>query len=149
MKSKYNVKNLSAIVFILFISFIYCIHFAPYIERKYTNSFLDKIHKLCIYKCTTNDCIKYIIRARGEKYFISTPPYKQKEIKKCILTFWGVTHFILYFILSFLFPSFYIEFFILGIIFEIYEYYEFSCHDYNDLILNTLGILLGKISSPY
>jgi hypothetical protein len=90
-----------------------------------------------------------MIQTRGKKYFIGTPYYKQKEIKKCILTFWGLTHFVLYFILSYLFPAFYIEFIILGILFEIYEYYKFKCHDYNDLILNALGIFLGKMVSPY
>ena len=149
MKSKYSVQNITTIVFVLFVAYIYCIYFAPYIERNYTDSFIDKIHKLCLYKCATDKCIKYMIRTRGENYFISTPHYKQKEIKKCILTFWGVTHFVLYFILSFLFPAFYIDFFLLGIIFEIYEYYKFTCHDYNDLFLNTLGIVLGKILSPY
>ena len=149
MKSKYTIKNITTITFVLFVTYIYCIYFAPYIEKKYPDSFLDKIHKLCLYKCGSDKCRQYMISTRGENYFISTPPYKQKEIKKCILTFWGFTHFVLYFILSFLFPSFYIEFFGLGIMFEIYEYYKFTCHDYNDLILNTIGILLGKILSPY
>ena len=149
MKTKYTLQNISSITIILCITYIYCIYFAPYIEKNYADSYLDKIHKLCLYKCSTKNCRNYMINTRGSNYFISTPHYKQKEIKKCILTFWGITHFILYFILSYLFPNFYIEFFVLGIIFEIYEYYKFTCHDYNDLFLNTLGIFLGHILSPY
>jgi len=90
-----------------------------------------------------------MVNTRGENYFISTPIYQQKGIKKCILTFWGFTHFIFYLFLTYLFPSFYIEFIIIGIFFEIYEYYRFGCHDFNDFILNGLGIFVGMNLSPY
>ena len=90
-----------------------------------------------------------MVNARGKNYFISTPLHEQKNIKKCILTFWGFTHFLFYLVLSYLFPAFYMDFIIIGILFEVYEYYQFICHDFNDLLLNLLGIFVGCNLSPY
>jgi hypothetical protein len=148
---KYTYKNCTTIFILCTIVYIYCIIFAPYVEQNNTGlfSYIDKMHKKCLYSCKSDQCYEYMINTRGENYFISTPIYKQKSIKKCMFTFWGFTHFIFYLILSFLFPSFYMEFIIIGILFEIYEYYRFNCHDFNDLILNGLGIFIGTKLSPY
>lgn len=152
MRKKYTAKNVMTILLISIIAYIYCIIFAPYIEKYKNNSvskFIDKIHKTCFFNCKSKQCKQYMEKCRGENYFIATPVYEQLSIKGCILTFWGATHFLFYFILTFLFPNFYIEFFIMGIGFEVYEYYKFNCHDYNDIFLNTFGIILGNVLSPY
>jgi len=86
---------------------------------------------------------------RGKEYFIQEKQKEQFKISSCIVTFWGITHSILYFILTFLLPNFYIEFFFMGIVFELLEYCIFDCHDIKDIIFNSIGILLGKLLSPY
>jgi hypothetical protein len=152
MYKKYNFKNIMLCLIILTVAFIYIFIFTQYIENINDDSILGllaKLHKKCFWNCETNQCKEIIKNFRGDKYFIFTPESEQKNIHNCIITFWGLTHIILYFILTFLIPSFYIEFFILGILFEIYEYYFYKCHDITDIFLNTLGIIIGKYLSPY
>jgi hypothetical protein len=151
-KKKYTFQNIILSLIILTIAYIYCFIFTPIIENINDDSvagLISKIHKTCFMNCKSKQCKDIITNFRGDTYFISTPKNEQKNIHNCIITFWGLTHIILYFILTFLIPSFYIEFFILGILFEIYEYYFYKCHDITDIFLNTLGIIIGKYLSPY
>jgi hypothetical protein len=50
-------------------------------------------------------------------------------------------------VLSFLFPSFFIEFFLVGILFEIFEYFVRDCHDVSDILYNLAGIATGVMFS--
>lgn len=145
---KYTTKNIVIILSILLFAYIYCFVYAPSIENDNSLT-ITKIHKSCPINCKSEKCKTHFKNTRGDKYFISIPENEQTYIKNCAVTFWGLTHFFMYFIITFLVPSFYIEFFFLGIGFEIYEYYKFKCHDINDIYFNTLGILLGKYFSPY
>lgn len=154
--SKYTSRNIIIIVSILTFAYIYCLIYAPSIENKSENKSennfetkLAKMHTSCLNNCDTNTCKNHIEKTRGEKYFISMPESKQSYMKSCIVTFWSVAHLLMYAVLTYLVPSFYIEFFFIGVAFEIYEYYKFKCHDVNDIIFNTLGIFLGKYLSPY
>ena len=152
MEKKYTFRNIILSLVILTVAYIYCLVYAPSIENinddSLTNS-IANVHKMCFINCKSEECKNFISTNRGDSYFISIPESEQDYIKTCIITFWGMTHFLLYFILTFLVPSFYIEFFFVGIVFEIYEYYYYKCHDINDIFLNTLGIIIGKYLSPY
>jgi hypothetical protein len=152
MKTKYTCTNIIIILTILTIAYIYALIYAPAIETSdddsYTTS-IAKMNKSCLLNCKSDGCKKYISDNRGKQYFISIPPSEQEHIKSCIVTFWGFTHFLMYFILALLVPAFYIELFFIGVGFEIYEYYKFECHDVNDIFLNSFGILLGKFFSPF
>ena len=150
--NKYSLKNISIVIIIYIIAYLYCLYYAPKIEHINDNSFQGKINKMnksCLYNCKTEICKDMVDNNRGETYFIATKKEDQIHIKDCLLTFWGFTHFLLYFVLALLVPSLYIEFFFIGVIFEIYEFYKYKCHDGTDIILNTLGILLGKYLSPF
>jgi len=152
MKTKYTWTNIIIILTILTIAYIYCLVYAPSIENVNDDSFTTKIanmNKSCLMNCKSDNCKKYINNSRGAQYFIAIPPSEQIHIKSCIITFWGFTHFMLYFVLALVVPDFYLELFFIGITFEIYEYYKYDCHDINDIFLNTFGIILGKYISPY
>lgn len=152
MKKKYTYRNILIILLILTFAYLYAIAFAPLIENINDDSFFGKIanlNKSCFYNCSSKKCKKIIKINRGRQYFISIPESEQEHISGCIVTFWSFTHFIMYFILTLLVPSFYIEFFFLGIVFEIYEHYHFNCQDVGDIYFNTLGIVLGKYLSPF
>lgn len=152
MKTKYTCTNIIIIISILSIAYIYSLVYAPSIENvkdESLSSSIAKLNKSCLINCTSKKCKKYITNNRGKQYFISIPQHEQEHIRGCILTFWGFTHFIMYFILALLVPAFYVELFVIGIGFEIYEYYKYECHDMNDIYLNTFGILLGKWLSPF
>jgi hypothetical protein len=152
MKTKYTCTNIIIILTILTFAYIYSLIYAPSIENSNDDSFttsISKMNKSCLLNCKSDSCKKYISDNRGRQYFISIPPSEQEHIKSCIVTFWGFTHFLMYFILAMLVPAFYVELFFIGVGFEIYEYYKFECHDVNDIFLNTMGILLGKFFSPF
>ena len=152
MAHRYTTKNILIILTILTIAYVYALIYAPSIENASHNTFegsVSKINKSCLLNCKSENCKDYIAKNRGKQYFISIPTHEQEYIKSCVITFWGFTHFFMYFILSLLVPSFYLEFFAIGVLFEIYEYYKYDCHDVNDIYLNTFGILLGKYLSPF
>lgn len=152
MKKKYTITNILIILLILSLAFIYSLIFAPSIENIKSDDFLgsiSKMNKSCLLNCSTDECNTYIRKNRGNQYFISIPKNEQDDIKGCIITFWGLSHLIMYFLLAFFVPSFYIELFFIGVAFEIYEYHAFDCHDMNDIYLNTIGILLGRYFSIF
>jgi hypothetical protein len=152
MKTKYTYTNIIIILTILTVAYIYCLVYAPSIESSNDDSFttlIANMNKSCLINCKSDDCKSYIDKSRGAQYFISIPEDEQTHIKSCIITFWGFTHFLLYFVLALIVPDFYIELFFIGISFEIYEYYKYDCHDMNDIALNTGGIILGRFLSPY
>jgi hypothetical protein len=152
MYKKYTFKNIMLILIILSIAYIFCFIFTPLIDNTKGNSITEtitKLHRMCYLECNSKNCQDIITNFRGENYLLTDVDLDKNNIKNCIITFWGVTHILLYLLLSFLFPSFYIEFFIIGIVFEIYEYYFCKCHDIMDIFLNAFGIIIGKYLSPY
>lgn len=152
MKTKYTTQNILIIFVILTFAYIYSIIYAPSIENSSDDSFttsIAKMNKSCLLNCKSKQCKDYIGIGRGKQYFLSIPVSEQEHIKSCIITFWGFTHFVMYFILALCVPAFYVELFFIGIGFEVYEYYNYDCHDTNDIFLNTMGILLGKFFSPF
>jgi len=152
MNTKYTCTNIIIILSILTVAYMYSLVYAPSIENTSDDGFtgsVAKMNKSCLLNCTSENCTKYITDSRGKQYFISIPPSEQEHMRNCIITFWGFTHFLMYFILALLVPAFYVELFFIGVGFEIYEFYKYECHDVNDIYLNTMGILLGKFFSPF
>ncbi len=150
--NKYSIRNILLLIFIYSIAYYYCIVYAPTIENNKDDSWVTKLsnmNKSCLVNCKTKECETHIKNSRGNTYLISLPKEEQGYLKKCLITFWGFSHFLLYFVLAFFVPKLYIEEFIIGILFEIWEYYKFDCHDMNDIVLNGIGILLGRYLSPY
>jgi hypothetical protein len=85
---------------------------------------------------------------RGDNYLIGIEdPVKNERMKNCLVTFWGVAHFALYFVLGVAAPDMFWETFAIGVGFEIYENYKFDCHDVLDVGLNSAGFLLGRLFS--
>ena len=99
------------------------------------------MNESCIYGCGT--CNKYT-KIRGKDYFVSNMDKKKEhELKRCVFTFWHLTHYITYTIIGYLFPIMFIESVILGTSFEIFEYLKYDCHDALDVVYNALGFVTG------
>ena len=77
---------------------------------------------------------------------------------------WGISHFVLYGIMTFIYPKYWLFIFIIGILWELFEYYLehnliLNCYvlndsnikqkywyaRYQDIIMNTLGILVALL----
>lgn len=123
------------------IAYIYSIIFAPKLAGAYQGwaKTLNDTHESCLLGCQANLCK---LSVRGDNYYINAGPNKTAD--GCMVTFWGFSHFFLYSVLGFLFPDVFWETFFIGVAFEIYEYKKFNCHDTFDIILNTVGFLVGK-----
>ena len=90
-------KKILTISIILILAFVYCLQIAPKIETIKTGILgkINNIHKSCVFPCEKNMC-KTLTMTRGESYFINTPKINQSQIKNCLVTYWGLTHFLLY-----------------------------------------------------
>ena len=139
--------NLSAIyiitILVYIIAYVLAIEIAPKIslcDSEMCTKF-NKTHKSCIIENSTIARISTV--GRGNKYFIGEGD-NPTTLNNCVLTFWGSTHFLLYFVLGIIAPNLFWETFAVGVGFEIYEYYKFKCHDVFDIILNSSGFLIGK-----
>ena len=101
MKTKYTWTNIIIILSILTVAYLYCLVYAPSIENVNDESLTNHIanmNKSCLINCKSDNCKNYIDNSRGAQYFISIPQSEQTHIKSCIITFWGFTHFMLYFV---------------------------------------------------
>lgn len=114
-------------------------------------------HTRCIYY-GDNDVVHSLIKGRAENYFFENSTSdispEQKEVlknnsKHCLLTIWGLTHFILYFLLGIFAPDYFWLSFSISIAFEYYENLKWDCHDMFDILLNTIGLFAGYYTGRY
>jgi len=61
---------------------------------------------------------------------------------------WSVSHFVTYFIGALLIPDLWWAFFIVGVLWELYEV-TIDAHDMLDIVWNSLGILTGVLVRKY
>ena len=137
--------NTAYVLIILCFTFIYSIIIVPNVKLP---KFIEDIHHKCYINCYGDVC-KKIAKNRGGSYFIESDASENEKIKNCAVTFWNLTHFILYAVITFLKPQFILQFFKLGIAFELYEYLMYDCADYIDIISNGLGCATGYCLSKW
>jgi hypothetical protein len=137
-------KSLQYLLLALFyiIAYVYAIEIAPvlpHIDIPIAKK-INSIHESCVVKCdATADLVGL---GRGSTYFIGKDN-NPAEMNKCAITFWGMSHYLFYSIAGFVFPDLFIETFLIGIGFELYEKHAFDCHDSLDIVLNSLGFASG------
>lgn len=154
MKKNINV-NFKVIIFIIILtifSLLYIFYLTPFMQNNrhiIIFKYLDNLNKSCFLDCDNKICRQLVRIGRGHKYFLWGKKEEQLEVSSCILTFWGFSHIIFYFIITFLLPNYYIEIFLISVLFELIEYKMFLCHDIKDIFLNILGISLALLISPY
>lgn len=104
---------------------------------------INSMHESCI--ISSNSWTKPLTSWRGDCYYIDGGAANSKsKLGGCLVTFWGLSHFLLYFALGMFTPDLFKETFAVGVLFEIYEYWRYSCHDAFDIVLNTTGFLAGR-----
>ena len=139
-------KNTQYILAIILytLAYIYAIEYAPIIskEKGFWPDKINSLHEKCFYSVKDGNFHKI----RGENYYIGImDEAKNKQLKDCMITFWGFSHFFLYTLLGLFCPSLFAETFVAGIIFEGYENLEYDCHDVLDVFLNSFGFMTGRI----
>jgi len=90
------------------------------------------------------------MNGRGGSYIIGVDdPARNEKMQSCLVTFWGLGHFLTYLLLGVAAPDMFWETFAIGVGFEVYEAYRFDCHDVFDIVLNSAGFLAGKALRGY
>lgn len=70
-----------------------------------------------------------------------------QQVQLCMFNYWNLSHIILYFVLSIMFPTYRLFLFVVGIYWELGE--AFLGHNNNlDFVWNGIGLLLGMIVRP-
>jgi lipid-A-disaccharide synthase-like uncharacterized protein len=129
------------VIILYTIAYVYSLVYAPAIAKD-SNNIINSYHESCIYGCQV--CSK-VTGGRGNNYYISNMnPEKKSILSQCLLSFWGLTHFMLYFIIGIVAPNLFWETAIVGAGFEVFEYFKYDCADPLDVIWNSLGFLTGK-----
>lgn len=99
---------------------------------------------------------------RGSNYFVDEPvakglifklvknkdtffkPFlKDPDGPDAVLTGWALSHVMLYAFLGFFTPKLWLGLFVIGCLFELFEYAVVSAHDVADILWNSLGFLIG------
>ena len=130
---------LVALVYI--IAYAYSIEFATRVDKcdeDWCKS-VTAAHRKCAVGCTDTTRPLVAYPARGRNYYIGTG-----SADDCLVTFWTLSHFVLYFVLGFIAPSLFWPTFAIGVGFELYEYHKFDCHDVLDIAANSVGFLAGS-----
>lgn len=126
------------------IAYIYALVFAPFVSQavKENPNYkpIEDVHRSCVAGCESASFL--IEKGRGDQYYIGAE--NSTDINNCVVTFWGLTHFVLYFVLGMVAPNLFWETFMLGVGFEVYEYVEYGCQDIFDIVLNSTGFITGK-----
>ena len=110
----------------------------------------------CLIKCPTEICKATLKMTRGNDYYVSTSGIKGNNhlngtpytTGHCLISMWSVLHFVTYFIGALLIPDLWWAFFIVGVIWELYEF-TIDAHDMLGIIWNSLGIISGVLIRKY
>jgi len=97
---------------------------------------LNQVHQSCIVGCTP--ATRSIAEWKGKNYFVG------QGGTDCLMTFWTITHGLLYTGIGYCCPNLFWESFSIGVAFEIYEKYRYQCEDALDIFFNTGGFLVGQ-----
>jgi len=117
-----------------------------YLTNTKYKDIVNKAYNQCYIVCREEWC-KYLLKFRGEDYFLTFNGKSDKSfrIKNCLLSLWGVLHFVLFALIGFFVPNVLYEVIIVSILYELAEYYLYNCHDALDVVLNVSGYLFGVL----
>lgn len=129
---------------LLIIAYYYCIHVVQ-IWNKAPDGWkarINAVHEMCLVQC---DSPTITSKLRGSNYYIGVMNQQKREkLSKCLVTFWSMTHFVLYGVIGFFCPDIFWEMLAVGTAFEVYEKTQYGCHDWTDIAFNTLGYYAGS-----
>jgi hypothetical protein len=128
------------VITIFIITYTYSFYVAP--NPKIPQVMKD-MHHSCVYGCSTENC-RNVVLPRGRSLILEDISEEERyKLSNCSFTFWNLSHYLMYTVITSICPEYALQFFALGILFEGYEWYKYDCHDYMDIFANTSGIITG------
>lgn len=105
------------------------------IQRAYTKCYVECDHPVC----------QTLTSLRGEGYFLTQEEDSKRlhRVKHCMLSLWGVLHFILFAIIGFVAPTILPAIIVVSVVYELAEWQLYQCHDAIDVVLNVVGYITG------
>lgn len=114
--------------------------FIFYAAEEYFPLFDKLTYESCIIPCENNSCAKFIEATKGKNYYLSKY-HTDWNKTNCLITPYEISHFIFHIFIGYYTNIYYSL--LLGVGFEAWEYYEYNCENYMDIVFNTLGAIFG------
>lgn len=121
--------------FISILAYTFC-----FSDNLYIKKIREKMHGACYIECDTKECLSWQNFAKGEQYFIDD--YSARD-QHCPMGAWELSHFIFHIFIGYALNIYYSLG--VGVGFEIYEHYAYQCSSYFDILLNTVGAIVGVL----
>ena len=115
-----------------------------YLSKTSYASMIQKAYSKCYISCKHPFC-QLLLKFRGKDYFLTFNEQTELRVKTCLLSLWGVLHFLLFMILGYVIPNVLWEVVGVSILYEFAEYLLYNCHDAFDIVLNVSGYLVGRM----
>jgi hypothetical protein len=128
-----NGRSYVVIGVISVISYILCLSTSEYIVK-----YRRVVNRWCLVPCKTDQCNDMQKNIKGSKYFINDDMGDQPF---CPVSPFEISHILFHIPVGYYFNFYYSLGF--GILFEVFEKYQFECESYTDIICNIIGALIG------
>jgi hypothetical protein len=110
-------------------------------ETKYGER-VKTVFRQCYLECHLPVC-EWLTQFRGRRYFLTNGDGNGK-VKYCMLSLWGVLHFVLFVLIGLFVPNIGWEVLGASLVYEGGEYVLYQCHDLLDVGINMAGYLVGS-----
>lgn len=108
---------------------------------------VKRLFRQCYFECHLPLC-EWLTQFRGRRYFLTNGDEEERErVKYCMLSLWGVLHFVLFVLIGFFVPNIGWEVLGASLVYEGGEYLLYRCHDLLDVGINMAGYLVGSALS--
>lgn len=119
-----------------------------YLSKTSYASTIQKAYSKCYISCEHSFC-QLLLKFRGKDYFLTFNEQTELRVKTCVLSLWGVLHFVLFMMIGYFVSNVLWEVVGVSILYELAEYLLYNCHDALDIVLNVSGYLVGRILRTY
>jgi hypothetical protein len=126
---------ISIILLIMYIVIWQHERFLPSCIDNFWRSYCMPFLKTCLVDCNSNSCDKVWKYTKGDNYWAGM------GAGKCVFNMWEISHIMTHMFIGY-FGNFYIST-VVSVGFEYYEYSQYNCESYFDIIYNFIGFLMG------
>ena len=142
-----EIKNMLLLYIVAFI-LLSAERIMEYIMKEHNYNWLETIFKKGLINYNSSYTEKLTCK-RGKGFFLINGKQcteEERDTKKyCIFTMWSAMHLLFYIFLGYHCPSLFCATLLLGVAFEIFEYFAFDCHDMLDIVYNSCGFGIGYL----
>lgn len=129
----YKTFGVLLIIFVL----IFIIFFP--LQNSAIGGYIKKFDQACMLNCNMDTCKSYTKFSRGNTYNITG---NYDSFDACVFNIWEFSHIILHIFIGYWLDIRYSLG--IGIAFELFEWKQYGCENYADILWNTVGCMIGS-----